>query len=287
MKVVLILYNVKAGHGKIARKIDKIGEAFRRGGYEPLMKLLRFGENPFTKVSGDIDLVVVCGGDGTINYVINAMKSVGKNIPLGIIPAGTANDFAGAIGMKNNPLKAVEQIINGKTRKLDCGRVNEQYFINVLSFGLFTTTSQHTPDAIKHRIGKAAYLIEGAKELQRREYIPITIEHDHGTTQIDSLTTLIFNGRTAGRIRMARNAKIDDGLLDCVIIRRCCNIKIFWGLLCYLISGRTNSVIKHIRSTKLTISSELSPLTDMDGQTAPELPLSIECIKEGLLVKCP
>lgn len=287
MKVALILYNVKAGHGKIARKIDKIGEAFRQGGYEPLMKLLRFGENPFTKVEGEIDIVVVCGGDGTINYVINAMKSVGKDIPLGIIPAGTANDFAGALGMKSNTMKAVQQIINGTARRVDYGRVNDQYFINVLSFGLFTTTSQHTPDAIKHRIGKAAYLIEGAKELQHREFIPLTIEHDNGTTEIESLTTLIFNGRTAGRIRLARNAKIDDGLLDCVIIRRCRNIVAFWGLLRYLISGRTNGVIKHIRSSKITITSELSPLTDMDGQTAPELPLNIECIKGGLAVVCP
>ncbi len=287
MKIALILYNIKAGHGKIARKIDKIGEAFRQGGYEPLMKLLRFGENPFTKVEGEIDLVVVCGGDGTINYVVNAMKAVGKDIPLGIIPAGTANDFAGTLGMRSNTMKAVQQIINGKVRRVDYGRVNDQYFINVLSFGLFTTTSQHTPDTIKHRIGKAAYLIEGAKELQHREFIPLTIEHDNGTEHIESLTTLVFNGCTAGRIRLARNAKIDDGLLDCVILRRSCNVVAFWGLLRYLISGRTNGVVKHIRSSKLVISSELSPLTDMDGQTAPELPLHIECVKDGLAVVCP
>ena len=140
---MLILYNVKAGRGRIRRKMDAIEARFFAAGWTPVPKMLRFGKNPFDNLEQQYDLVVVCGGDGTINYVVNSMRSKGVDYPLGIIPVGTANDFAGAIGMRRNPVKAAQQIISGTQQALDCGRVNDLYFVNIFSFGLFTTTSQH------------------------------------------------------------------------------------------------------------------------------------------------
>ena len=209
-KKVLILYNVKAGRGRIRRKMDAIEAQFFAAGWTPVPKMLRFGKNPFDNLEQQYDLVVVCGGDGTINYVVNSMRSKGVDYPLGIIPVGTANDFAGAIGMHRNPVKAAQQIISGTQQALDCGRVNDLYFVNIFSFGLFTTTSQHTPDKLKHSIGKAAYLIEGSKELHHREYIPLHIAYDGDEMDVESVMTLIFNGETAGRFPLARNASVRD-----------------------------------------------------------------------------
>ena len=189
---VLILYNPKAGKGRIRRKMDAVEEVFFTAGYTPVPKMLRFGENPFDSLDGEYELVVICGGDGTINYVINAMKARGLDYLLAIIPAGTANDFAGAIGMHSNPVKAARQIVEGRQERVDCGRVNGLYFINIFSFGMFTTTSQHTPEHLKQHIGKAAYIIEGSKELHNREYIPLHIVHDGGEMDINSVITLIF-----------------------------------------------------------------------------------------------
>ncbi len=78
-----------------------------------------------------------------------------------MIPAGTANDFAGALGMSREPLEAARQIAAGRIARVDCGCVNDLWFVNIFSFGLFTTTSQRTPDERKHRIGKLAYILEG------------------------------------------------------------------------------------------------------------------------------
>ena len=97
-----------------------------------------------------------------VNYVVNSMKSKGLDIPLGVIPAGTANDFAGALGMSHKPLEAARQIASGAIDRVDCGCVNGLYFVNIFSFGIFTTTSQRTLDERKHKIGKLAYIIEGA-----------------------------------------------------------------------------------------------------------------------------
>ena len=286
-KSVLILYNVKAGRGRIRRKMDDIESLFVEAGWTPVPKMLRFGENPFDNLVGDFSLVVICGGDGTINYVVNAMRKSEKDFPIGIVPVGTANDFAGAIGMKKRTLNAVRQIIAGHEEQLDCGIVNGLYFVNIFSFGLFTTTSQHTPEHLKKQIGKAAYLIEGSKELHHREYIPLHIVHDGGQMDVESVMTLVFNGETAGRFPLARNASVRDGMLDCVLMRKCGTLDGAWAAVKYLVNGKANDEVIHIRTSKLSITSPLSPLTDMDGQPSAEFPLEIECLKGALRVIVP
>lgn len=286
-KKLLLLYNVKAGRGRIRRKMDALEQIFSEAGYTPIPKMLRFGQNPFEGESDDIDLVVICGGDGTINYVVNAMRAMNLDYPIGIIPAGTANDFAGALGVSARTLKAAEQIVKGTEQRIDCGRVNGMYFVNIFSFGMFTTTSQHTPEKIKRHIGKAAYLIEGSKELHNREFIPLHIVHDNGEFEVDSMITLIFNGETAGRFPIARDASIRDGLLDCMIMRKCGTFDGAWAAAKLILLGRENEDIIHIRSKKLQITSPLSPLTDMDGQPSAEFPLEIECLPGNLRIIVP
>lgn len=283
----MILYNVKAGRGRIRRKMDDIESLFVEAGWTPVPKMLRFGENPFDNLVGDFSLVVICGGDGTINYVVNAMRKSEKDFPIGIVPVGTANDFAGAIGMNKRALNAVRQIIAGHEERLDCGIVNGLYFVNIFSFGLFTTTSQHTPEHLKKQIGKAAYLIEGSKELHHREYIPLHIVHDGGQMDVESVMTLVFNGETAGRFPLARNASVRDGMLDCVLMRKCGTLDGAWAAVKYLVNGKANDEVIHIRTSKLSITSPLSPLTDMDGQPSAEFPLEIECLKGALRVIVP
>ena len=286
-KKLLLLYNVKAGRGRIRRKMDALEQIFSEAGYTPIPKMLRFGQNPFEGESDDIDLVVICGGDGTINYVVNAMRAMNLDYPIGVIPAGTANDFAGALGVSARTLKAAEQIVKGTEQRIDCGRVNGMYFVNIFSFGMFTTTSQHTPEKMKRHIGKAAYLIEGSKELHNREFIPLHIVHDGGEIDVDSMITLIFNGETAGRFPIARNASIRDGLLDCMIMRKCGTFDGAWAAAKLILLGRENEDIIHIRSKKLQITSPLSPLTDMDGQPSAEFPLEIECLPGNLRIIVP
>ncbi|MBQ2423581.1 MAG: YegS/Rv2252/BmrU family lipid kinase [Alistipes sp.] len=286
-KRLLLLYNVKAGGGKIRRKIDAVEQIFAEAGYQIYSKMLRFGVNPFEDQTGEIDLVVICGGDGTVNYVVNAMRTKGLDYPLGIIPAGTANDFAGAIGISSRPLTAARQIALGVEQRVDCGKVNDMYFVNIFSFGMFTTTSQHTPDKIKKRLGKAAYLIEGSKELHNREYIPLHIVYDDGQVDVDSMMTLVFNGETAGKFPIARTASIRDGLLDLMIMRKCSTLQGAWAALKLLVAGKENKNIIHLRSSKLSITSPLSPLTDMDGQPSAEFPLEIECLAGNLRIIVP
>ncbi len=283
---MLLLYNENAGRGRIALNVESLVAIFEEGGYDVRTKSLRFDENPL-EGEGELSLVVVCGGDGTINYIINSMRALGLDIPIGVIPAGTANDFAGALGLSNRPEEAARQIVSGHVERVDCGCVNGLYFINVLSFGLFTTTSQHTPDSLKHRFGKLAYLVVGAQDLRNLRTIPLDIVCDGEQMHTDCLLGLVFNGETAGRFKFARQASVRDGLLDLIIINRHNLLKAVCGVLTYFVTGNENYAVQHLRGSRFELRSELAPDTDVDGQAGREFPLTVECLHGAVGIVVP
>lgn len=285
MKQVLFLYNPQSGRGHIERCLPRIDELFRRAGYRFAAGPIDFGRNPFAGHE-TVDLAVVAGGDGTINYAVNRMKEAGLDLLLGVIPAGTANDFAGALGMAKDPVKAAAQILEGAEQRVDCGRVNGIYFVNVFSFGIFTTTSQRTPDRLKHRIGKLAYLIEGVKEFRSAHSVPLQILADGEAFGFDSLIALIFNGETAGKFHIAPTSSIRDGMFDCLLLRRSNLLLSLVAMLRHLAGGRP-AQIKHFRARTIDITSPINEPTDVDGQKGADFPLHIECLPGGLRVLSP
>lgn len=284
MKQALFLYNPQSGTGRIERKVTDIVDVFQRNGYrlEPLR--IDFTQNPFVGRE-EIDLVVVAGGDGTVNFILNRMKEKELDIPIGVIPAGTANDFAGAIGMSKDPLKAAEQIATGEIIRVDCGKVNDIYFVNIFSFGLFTTTSQRTPDEQKHRWGKLAYIAEGIKELRRMRKIPLEIRADGEHFSLDTLIALIFNGETAGGFRLARRSSIQDGHFECLLLEKRNFLHACWTMVRYLLGGDPKA-IRHLHVRELEIHSTVNELTDVDGQRGAEFPLSVHCLEGALRIQC-
>ena len=284
MKSAVFLYNAQSGRGRIRRNVERVCDVFREGGYDILPVPIDFDANPFDGRE-QIDLMVVAGGDGTVNFVVNAMKQKGLDIPVGIIPAGTANDFAKALGMSDRPLEAARQIAFGRVDRVDCGRVNNQYFVNVLSFGIFTTTSQHTSNTSKHLIGKLAYLIEGVKEFRSMHAVPLEVVADGEAFDLDSLIVLVFNGETAGGFRLARNSSVRDGLFDCLMLEKKNVIRSTEAMIRYLLGGRPR-IIRQPQARQLDIRSALNEPTDVDGQKGAGFPLHIECLPGGLQVMC-
>ena len=285
MKSAVFLYNTQSGKCKIERCTEAVCTVFRAYGYDIKPQLIDFGTNPFDG-NEQIDLMVVAGGDGTVNYVVNAMKNKGLDIPLGVIPAGTANDFAGALGMSRHPLEAARQIASGAVDRVDCGCVNGLYFVNIFSFGIFTTTSQRTPDERKHKIGKLAYIIEGAREIASIHAVPLELEADGVRFDLRSLMVLIFNGETAGGFHLARRSSIKDGLFDCILLEK----KNFFRstlAMCRYLAGGSPKIVRHLRARRIDIRSSVNEPTDVDGQKGAEFPLHIECLPGGLRVVCP
>lgn len=279
----LLLYNTKAGKGRIEGRIGSIVKIFHDAAIELRPKHLSFEHNPFDGEE-DVELVVICGGDGTINYVVNKMREKGLDPTLGIIPAGTANDFAGALGMPRSILKAARQIAKGSEHRVDCGVVNGYYFVNVLSFGVLTTTSQQTTDKEKHMVGKLAYLRVGSRDLMTMHRIPLSIRIGKETFSTDAVMFLAFNGRSAGRFKLAPKAKVDDGELDILILEYHNPASTFWNMMRYLM-GHQPRAVRYMRSSSIKIVSDMHERTDIDGQPGPDFPMYIHCEAGALKVR--
>ena len=285
MKKAVFLYNTQSGKGRIAASVDAICAVFREHGYDIRPQGIDFAKNPFDG-NETIDLMVAAGGDGTVNYVVNSMKRKGLDIPVGVVPAGTANDFAGALGMSHDPLEAARQIASGEEDRVDCGRVNGLYFVNVFSFGIFTTTSQRTPDERKHRIGKLAYLIEGVREFRSMHAVPLQVVADGEAFDFNSLMVLIFNGETAGGFRLARRSSIKDGMFDCLMLEKRSAFASTLAMGRYLLGG-SPKIVRQLRARRIDIVSTVNEPTDVDGQPGAEFPLHVECLPGALRVMCP
>ena len=285
MQKALFLYNPAAGRGRIARNVEGIIRIFSDNGWELTPETIDFKRNPFD-AHPDIQMVVVAGGDGTVNYVVNRMRERGLSLRLGIIPAGTANDFAGIVGMAKEPLEAARQIVTGEVEALDCGVVNGLHFVNIFSFGIFTTTSQRTPDERKHRLGKLAYILEGIKELRRMHAVPLHVRTESEEVDFRALMALVFNGETAGGFRLANTSSGRDGMFDCILLEKRNFFVSCLAMVRYLCGGHPRSV-RHLRAATLQITSPVDEPTDVDGQQGARFPLDVRCLPGLLHVVCP
>ena len=158
MKKIKLIYNSGAGQSKFKYFLDIIIEKFMEKDVE--VSVFRAGDNTnlyeYLKDSEKENIygIVVAGGDGTLNRVINVMLKNNINVPLGVIPAGTSNDFARHIKMPDNFSDCIDKILTGNIQEVDVGLANDKYFINVCSAGLFTNASQKVDKNLKNAIGK-------------------------------------------------------------------------------------------------------------------------------------
>jgi diacylglycerol kinase family enzyme len=123
-------------------------------------------------------MVVVSGGDGTLNEAVKALMEKQDKIPLGYIPAGSTNDFASSMQISKKMSDAAQDIVDGVFFEYDVGKFNDSYFVYVAAFGIFTDVSYETSQDLKNKLGHAAYIAEGLKRLGTYKGREMTVEHD-------------------------------------------------------------------------------------------------------------
>lgn len=290
MKKIKLIYNSVAGQSKFKYFLDTIIEKFMQSGVE--VSVFRAGKKTnlyeYLKDCEEEGVygIVVAGGDGTINRVVNVMMKNNMKTPLGIIPAGTSNDFAKHIKMPHNFSECIDRILTGNIQPVDVGLANDKYFINVCSAGLFTNASQKVDANLKNAIGKLSYIITAANQLVKFKPFEVKVETEHDVIQERINLFLIFNGSSAGGIdKFTDNSSIHDGLLDVLIIKNCKFAEVP-QLLGKVLSGKhfnDDHVIylkeKWIKINKLKGKCD-EP--DVDGDEGPHFPLEVTCIENGL-----
>ena len=166
--------------------------------------------------------LIAGGGDGTLNEMVNAlMKITREERPeMGILPLGTANDFATSCLIPSDPLTALLLAANGRSRAVDVAKANDQYFINVASGGFGAEVTANTPIELKNFLGSNAYALTGlVKALNFAPNDGKMVTEDM-VLEGAAVVGAICNGRQAGGgLILAPDAKIDDGLLDVVIVK--------------------------------------------------------------------
>ncbi len=286
MKKAFLIYNPFSGEGEISSKLDKMLQIFQYYGWQITIYCIS-DQDMFTTIknidTNYFDAVFAAGGDGTIHNVINDLQNANIDLPLGVIPTGTANDLAYYLGYNSNLEENCEMLMNSKIGMMDLGYTNNTYFVNVASAGLLTEVAYDTNIRLKQIAGKFAYYMKGMEKIPSLKPVSIKFELKNKIIEEDVLLFLVMNGSTAGGFRnLAPKARINDGKLD-VLIFKYCTFTEFINLFFKLLKGEhfnSDKLIYFQTEDKFKIDCNNELPTDLDGEKGPKIPLTIDIIKK-------
>lgn len=230
MKKMLFIMNPFAGQKKANKALSEILLLFSQAGYEVVTHMTTGQGDASVEAqrwADRMDLVVCCGGDGTLNEVITGVLRAGSTTPIGYIPAGTTNDFASSLKLSGNLLQAARDIVEGEPGAYDVGRFGQRYFSYVASFGAFTKSSYVVPQNIKNALGHTAYVLGGISELSQIRNEHIRMEIDGEVVEDDFLFGAICNSTSIGGILTLDPRQVDmgDGLFEILLVRAARNLE--------------------------------------------------------------
>lgn len=288
MKKVKFIYNPYSGENAILAHLDDVIRKHQKKNLSIVPFRITKGEGidkAFDDVDDSYEYILLAGGDGTVDSVVNTMKRRNIDLPVGILPLGTANDFAKFLGLPTSISKCTDLILESTPKEIDLGMVNDKYFVNVLSTGLFTDVSQKTDVNLKNTIGKLAYYLKGIEQIPSFRKLRMKISTENGEEELDMYLMLVFNGKTAGNFKLATEAKIDDGLLD-IIVFKAVSVPELIPLFIRVLRGEVinDHRVEYFQTDKIIIESDEHIVTDIDGEKGPDFPLEVKCIKGGLKV---
>lgn len=290
MKKGIFIYNPNSGDRSIPRKLDYIMERFQEHGIliQPfrLMKSRKIDFVDELKV-GKYDFAVVSGGDGSVNSVVNALLKNKLDIPLGLIPAGTCNDFARCLEIPSDLEKSINLILEDNIVKVDVGLVNEEtYFLSTFAGGLFVGASFNTHNELKTNFGPFAYYLKALTELANIKSFKLKIVADGVVYEEDSLLFLVLNGKhAAGLSNLSKFASFSDGIMDILIIKECRPIDLAALMFKVLSNDVLNdNHVRIIRAKECIIEGSMDVALSVDGEKSDKLPSKVQFINKVLKV---
>lgn len=224
MKKMLFIYNPNSGMGLLKPKLSDVLDIFVKGGYEVTVYPTQKYHDAVRKM-GDYeeqyDLVACSGGDGTLDEVVTGMMKREDKVPIGYIPAGTTNDFASSLHISKNMLEAADTVVNGVPFACDVGEFNEDYFVYIAAFGLFTDVSYETKQSMKNVLGHLAYILEGTKRIFNIPSYRIKVTHDGETIEDEFIYGMVTNSRSVGGFKgiTGKNVVFDDGKFEVTLFK--------------------------------------------------------------------
>ncbi|MDR1292590.1 MAG: YegS/Rv2252/BmrU family lipid kinase [Clostridiales Family XIII bacterium] len=290
---VLLFYNPLAGNGVIVNNLDKIIATFQKKrkvlvpvridkGIRLDNVFAEFGAHGFSRV-------IAAGGDGTVHAVVGSMVKYGVDVPLALLPAGTANDLARYFNMPTSFKEMLRIAASDDLVRMDVGLANGRPFANVLAAGALVDASQKTDPLAKNALGLVAYYLQALSELPKIRPIPVKVTLPDEVVETDMNAILILNGRGAGGFRaVVPHSVINDGLLEVMLVH---NVPfVDWGPLALsLLMGQheNNKYISFYSASSVKIESDEDILTDLDGEIGVSLPVDVSVLPSRIEICVP
>lgn len=262
-------------------------EVFRRADLEVIEHTLQKGSEPAELIRqhrGEVDRVVVGGGDGTLQRAASAVLESG--LPLGILPLGTANDLARTLDIPLDLEQAAEQIVIGRLRKIDLSRANGQLFFNVAHIGLGARLRTVLSPELKKQWGSLSYVRALVQTLAERRAFRAKVEHDGEIEQIRSIQIAVGNGRYyGGGMAVSVDAEIEDGLLHVYSVAPTTPWKLLRATL-PLMRGlaKDPEAVQMLQAQRLRIETERPMSVVADGERITTTPVNFEVLPAAILV---
>ncbi len=222
-KNALLIVNPCAGKTKSRAGTFEIVDKFSKGDYEFSIQTTTCqgdATNIVKRELEDKDMVVCCGGDGTLNETINGVMDMPRRVPIGYIPTGTTNDLATSLGLPSDIKKATDIIMEGHTNDYDVGLFNNRCFTYVASFGAFSRASYATSQKLKNKFGHAAYIASAVPEVMDIHPTKMRIEHDGGVIEGEFMFGAVSNSLSVGGFfKLPKDeVKFNDGVFELLLV---------------------------------------------------------------------
>ena len=237
-------------------------------------------------VHNDVPLVIVGGGDGTIRAVLPAVAR--REVVLGILPLGTANNFARSVGVPMDLAGAVDAIADGREILVDLGLINGEFFANNLSIGYSRDIVSATPRGVKRWLGALAYVFYESGFILRQRLFCCTVTTDAGSDRFLTRHLMAVNGAYVGTRPIAPDARLDDGLLDLFAlasISRWQGFR-FWARFILGLHLR-DPEMRRFRVARATITTDPPRPVIIDGERGPRTPVEVAVARGALRVMAP
>ena len=232
----------------------------------------------------EADLVIIGGGDGTLNAAADALVEAG--LPLGILPLGTANDLARTLEIPSSLIEASRVIAAGHTRRIDLGRINGKHFFNVASVGLSVHVARQLNVDVKRRWGVLGYPLTLWRALGHHHAFRAEIRCNGTRARVRTMQISVGNGRYyGGGMTIAGDAAIDDGMLDVVslapqgVLELILNLPALrWGW------HERPEQVRHWRCRDIEIRTVQALPVNTDGEVTTRTPANIVVVPKALAV---
>lgn len=223
-KKLFLIYNPLAGKAAIKQKLSEIIDLYVKAGYQVIVYPTQGAQDAVEVVEDcdNFDLLVCCGGDGTLDEVVTGMMRRENKIPIGYIPAGSTNDFASSLHIPKNILKAASTVVTGRSFLCDIGAFNHGIFVYIAAFGLFTEVSYETNQSMKNLLGHMAYILEGVKRLTTVPSYHLKASYDGNSIEDEFIFGMITNSESVGGFKKitGKRVKLDDGIFEVTLIKK-------------------------------------------------------------------